>query len=356
MPEEKEILFFLGTIFSIISVKSEDNSTHIIELTLHNDTSILIENLISDFQKSLYHLDNLHHLFMKTDDFRMINNYYFILTNERFLLNNSTSLIMYIYLAFIFSNLGLYEKAIQLYKQSISINRISMKSPQSIVLHLIIGYLYYHLFDYNNAFIYYGIVLSLIDQTNLLTGELYNHIGDVWYKITNDDIALSCYKEALIIANHQDIPSLPNIYRNLIDILEKRGNFDEVFVYKEQAKEIDRSQYHLEISTLDTPASLEYLKNQLNQNANPPSIQRIDFLYQSGLRLMKDGDFDQALTTLLEAKELILKEPPSWHRFPQLLSTLFDNIALLYLFRYDFLKALVMWKKAIDIRVNFYSH
>jgi tetratricopeptide (TPR) repeat protein len=145
---------------------------------------------------------------------------------------------MYIHLAFTFSNLGLYKQAIQLYEEAISVGNMSINSPKAIVLHLIIGYLYYHLFDYNNAFIYYGIVLSLIDQTNLLTGELYNHIGDVWYKITNDDIALSCYKEALIIANHQDIPSLPNIYRNLIDILEKKGISTKLLFIKNKQKKL----------------------------------------------------------------------------------------------------------------------
>ena len=63
---------------------------------------------------------------------------------------------------------------------------------------------------------------------------------------------------------------------------------------------------------------------------------------------MIKGDFDQALLTLLEAEELVMKEPPSWHRFPRHLSTLFDNIALLYLFREDYLRALTMWKKGIQ--------
>ena len=47
---EKEILFFVGTVFSIDSVVQEKDSTWIIELTLHNETSKHIENLISDFR------------------------------------------------------------------------------------------------------------------------------------------------------------------------------------------------------------------------------------------------------------------------------------------------------------------
>jgi tetratricopeptide (TPR) repeat protein len=171
----------------------------------------------------------------------------------------------------------------------------------------------------------------------------------------NEDIALSCYKEALKIANHKDFPSLPNIYENIIEILKNKGNSEEVSVYKEQAEEVDESRYHISESTF-TDQTFKNYEYQLKYNNNLASIERIDFLYQIGLHLMKTGDFDQALTSLSEAKELILKEPPSWHRFPQLLSTLFDNIAWLYLFRGEYLTALTMLKNAINIRSIFYSH
>ncbi len=69
--------------------------------------------------------------------------------------------------------------------------------------------------------------------------------------------------------------------------LKKKGNSDQVFVYKEQAKEIDHSQYHLEISESDINRSLEKLKYQLNNSKNLTSIERIDLFYQIGLRLMK---------------------------------------------------------------------
>lgn len=65
--------------------------------------------------------------------------------------------MMYIHLAFIFSNLGVYEKAIELYKEAIAVNKISIDSPESIVLHIILGYLYYHSSKYDDAFTPYGI-------------------------------------------------------------------------------------------------------------------------------------------------------------------------------------------------------
>jgi hypothetical protein len=87
MPEEKEILFFPGTVFSIISVKSEDNSTHIIELTLHNDTSKHVEKLMSVFLNYINILHKLPYLLMRTDDYNMIYRYYSMLREETFSLN-----------------------------------------------------------------------------------------------------------------------------------------------------------------------------------------------------------------------------------------------------------------------------
>src|SRR6202044_2365832 len=99
----------------IDSIEQEnDDSLWIIKLTLHNQTSKYIEKLINDFNEYRNRFHNFHHLFMKTDDFRLINIYYYLLTNNTFALNNNSNVIMYIHLAFFFSNLGLYEKAIQL--------------------------------------------------------------------------------------------------------------------------------------------------------------------------------------------------------------------------------------------------
>jgi tetratricopeptide (TPR) repeat protein len=356
IPEEKEIIFFVETVFSIDSVEQDNDSIWIINLTLNNEISKHIEKLISDFHQHLNDCQYMHHLFMKTDDFNMIDRYYNILTKKILALNTNPTLMMYIHLAFFFSNFGFYEKAIELYKEAMSVNKISIDSPESIVLHIILGYLYYHSSKYEDAFTPYGIALSLLDETNLLTSELYSHIGDSWNKMKNEDIALSYYKEALKIANHQDFPSLPNVYQNIIGILKKQGKSDEASIYEKQAEEIDESQYHLLESTYHDQRLLKKFKDQLDNTSNLTSIERGDLLYKIGLRLMVKGDFDQALVNLLEAKELVMKEPPSWDRFPRHLSTLFDNIAWLYLFCEDYLTGLKMLKKGINLRSNFHFY
>ncbi|CAF2840263.1 unnamed protein product, partial [Rotaria sp. Silwood2] len=355
MSEEKEILFFAGTIFSIDSVKQENVSTWFIELTLKDEVLKHIEKLTSEFGLFIEFPLMKCHSFIETDDFNMIDRYYSMLTGQIFSLKNNTTTMIYLYIAFSFSNLGFFERAIQFYEQAMSVGKFSIDSPESKVLHIIIGYLYSHLSKYDEAFIHYGIVLSLLTETDLLTSELYNHIGDVHNKVKNDDIALSCYKESLKIANYQDIPSLPNIYQNIIGILSKKRNFEDAFVYKEQEKHIDQSQYHISTETLDDPKLLK-CRSQLENLSNLTPRQRADLLYKIGLCLIKKGDFHETLKNLLEAKELFLEESPSWGLFLRRLPRLFDNIALLYLFLNDHLKALIMWKKTLDIRSPFGSY
>ncbi|CAF1222901.1 unnamed protein product [Adineta steineri] len=397
MPYEQEILFFPGTIFSIDSIQQENDSTWIIELTLNNEISEHIENLISDFQNHIPVFKNKHNLFMKTDDFRLIKQYYKILTGEEFCLNNESLNMIYIYVAFTFSNLGCYEKAIELYKKYLLIGNISIDSSKSKVIHMIIGYLYYNFSAYDSAFLHYGIVLSLLDEGNLLTLELYNHIGDVWNTIDNIDYAISCYQQALNVGNINNI-CRSDINQKLNDLLLKKKHSAPNYIYQRQINDID--EHYRSIINPDNETELKDCQCQLNNEHNLTPIQHIDVLYRFGICLMrkgdfcyaleiflktkqmvidqppddennsisiwfidlsyqiglcwmKKGDFDQALKNLLTAEQIIIKNPPLWDRFPQLLATLYDNITILYFFLNEPFKALIMWKKSNDIKTNF---
>ncbi|UJR17422.1 hypothetical protein I4U23_004317 [Adineta vaga] len=359
MPHENEILFFVGTIFRIDSIQQEDTSTWIVELTLDSEIVEHIENLIDDFQKHMPIFKNNHSLFMKTDDFRLILRYYYLLTNERFISNNSCLNMMYIYIAFIFSNLGCFQKAIDIYKTYLRISHISIDNSKSVVIHMIIGYLYYHLSRYEDAFLFYGIVLSLLDETNLLTIELYNHIGDVWNNINNIEHAVSCYQHALHIAEINKI-SKPELDQKIHDLANQNStnenslttdqSFDRLY---ETGIQLMRKGDFLQAYEVFVKTRQMLIEEKFDDENNPTKIQSIDLLYQIGLCLMKKGDFSQALTSLLNAEKIIIKHPPLWHRFPQLLATLYDNITLLYFFLNQPLKAFIMWKKSNDVKTNF---
>jgi tetratricopeptide (TPR) repeat protein len=110
---------------------------------------------------------------------------------------------------------------------------------------------------------------------------------------------------------------------------------------------------HIPTTAFDDPALLNSLQYQLENGNNLTAIERANLLYKIGLCFIANGLFTEALDYCLQAKDLVMIEPPSWNRFSQHLSTLFDNIALLYLYHENYLKALTTWKKAIDIRSNF---
>jgi tetratricopeptide (TPR) repeat protein len=137
--------------------------------------------------------------------------------------------------------------------------------------------------------------LSLLDEENLLASELYRHIDDMEKKRNNIDIPLSTWGD--------------------------------------QAK-------------LDNCLFL------LNKEPIEPS-ERANLLYKIGLHNIAQGNFKDALDQLLQAKDLYIDNPPSQDRFHKHLPTLYDNIAMLYLYSKDYLKSLAMWKNAIDIRTGF---
>ncbi|CAF1358056.1 unnamed protein product [Adineta steineri] len=383
MPWEGEVLFFLGTVFSLDSVQHLPDLPCIIELTLNNDPVNHLRKLVSIFAPGnqmntdmylsimktsepyqiiqgffnlivdpfIKEIKSNHHLIMQTDDFNMIERYYHILTGKPFSLSNSPTMMAYIHFAFVLSNLGFYDKAIRLYEQVLSLDNISSTSPQFLVIHIIIGHLYYHSSQYDQASLHYAIVLSILDEENLLTGELYRYIADI--KRKNGDVytSLLYYQEALKSAKNRYIPSLRHIYLEIIDILEKQENVGEAVAYKSQLNEINPKEYYISVSTWGNSNLLDDCRNQLNNEQQP--IERADLLYKIGLHYEVQGHFKEALEHLLQAKDLYITQPPSWDRFPRHLPILFDNIAMLYLLFKDYLKALIMWRKAIDIRISF---
>lgn len=379
MPSEEEVLFFIGTVFSIDSIETESGSPCIIKLTLNNDPYYHFRKLISIFAPQFQeitgmfllimgtsdihtiiqgYIDSLMdpfireikekcRLIMKTDDFNIIEKYYEILTGKKMSSNNNPTFMIYIHFAFFFSNLGLYEKAIDFYKQAISLNNISMESPEFIVIHIIIGYLYYHLSQYDEASMAFGIVLSLLNEENLLTSELYRHIADMQKKRDKVDTSLSYYQDALRIANNRYIPSLRHIYQEIINIL---GDSHDAAAYESQLEEIDPNKYYISLSTWGDPTMLQDCRSRLNNDDKP--IERADLLYKIGLHCVAQGHFEEALEHLLPAKDLYINHPPSRDRFHRHLPALFDNVAMLYLYSKDYLKSLIMWRKAIDIRTS----
>ncbi|CAF4237768.1 unnamed protein product, partial [Rotaria sordida] len=192
---EEEILFFADAVFRINSVQKENDSTWIIKLTLCNETVEQLEQFMDGVKEQLTSITCWDHIVMKIDDWDLFKKNYKILTGKTFsvkdIMTNLTSINFY-YLSVIFSD---YEKAIEYYRELLH-NEEFIDDPKRIILNIITGYNYFHLFQYDNTLYYYNIAFPSLDDNNLLKGQLYFHIGDVWRIRNNVETALSYYKKA----------------------------------------------------------------------------------------------------------------------------------------------------------------
>jgi tetratricopeptide (TPR) repeat protein len=230
-PDEKEVLFFVGAVFRIDSVIEESNSIWIIEMTLSNETDEQIKLFTDDFEKQLTAIAHVQDSFMKTDDFTMAKRYYTMLTTQPFPLNGIPAHMINQILAYFCSNLGNYKKAIELY-ENLLLEKTFIDKPKRIVLNIIIGYNYFNLSQYKNALRHYGIALSLLDNENLVTGELYNHIGDTRQRMNNFDVALLSYQEAeRILERYQDNSCLRDVYLKISELYQQQADFDDALIY-----------------------------------------------------------------------------------------------------------------------------
>jgi tetratricopeptide (TPR) repeat protein len=230
------------------------------------------------------------------------------------------------------------------YYKRLLVSKNHIDNSQFIVFNILIGNNYSRLFDYYNALLHYAIAFSLLDHKNWLTGELYHHIGDVWTSMNNFRNALLCYEEALTILNSYHVKDryIARIYRRMSYIYIKQNNNNEAIIYEEQANQIDTS--FRRRSDLDYEISLEYYRNQLNNNVNLTPQQRADMLFSISLYFLRKFDYSQALENLLQAKQLFTDNLPSYDGFAHKFASIYEIIAFIKFILNENFEALIMWK------------
>lgn len=354
MPHEQEILFFTGSMFHIDSVEKENESTWIIKLTLTNENVKLIEQTMNGLEKLITANIYCVNLVKKTDDYSLFNTYHKYFTNKNFSLVDIVKLVTNINLNCLINSSDDREKAIEYYKELLS-NENFIDHPKFIVLHIIIGINYFHLKQFDNALDYYNIAFEEIDENNRLKGEVYYHIGDVWRETNNYESALSCYEKALqIITNYPDkYKNIGKIYRKISDLYLEQDNYENAIIYENQANETDEylnAKQHSQF--IDDETSLKH-EQQLNVKLNSAKLQDAHTLYITGMRLVREGQFYQGLQNLLEAEKLFKNLLPIYDLVVHKLAKLYEHAAIAYVCLNDKFNALVIWKKAIDIRKSF---
>jgi tetratricopeptide (TPR) repeat protein len=100
----------------------------------------------------------------------------------------------------------------------------------------------------------------------------------------------------------------------------------------------------------DPERSLTRFQNQLDTQLDLSPLHRADILHAMGTCLYMKRDYSPALKTFLQAKQLLENHVPPYESLLRKLARLFDNMAGVYFLLNDNLNALIMWKRAIDIR------
>ncbi len=324
-------------------------------MTLTNETTERIKQLINSLGNLFNYRPFWDSYFTRTHDSNLFNRYHEMLTNKSFSWANILTNNLSTHFFYSIINAGNYEKLIKYYNKLL-LDKNFIDQYKSIVIHIIIGYNYFHLSKYDAALTYYNIAFSQLDADHKLTGEIYHHIGDVWKAVEDFDSALLCYDHALRILNnhHVKVRYIAPIHRKISDIYRKQQNFEMANFNEEQADQLDET--FRQTSELDHQKSLEKYQHQLDTQSDLSSIERADKLYSMGVRLIKIGDYSQALEKFSEAKELFETHIPFYDRFLHRFTTLFEGIAAIYFLRGEHFNALTIWKRSIDIRMSFQSN
>jgi tetratricopeptide (TPR) repeat protein len=355
-PDDEEVLFFAGAVFRVDSVKCNEQSIWIIKLTLNNQLGEQLQQIISLLNFVPAFGTIFSELTKKTDDYNLINRYHRLLTNRNILFSDILILLKHTHsVIHLLMNTGDYKTAIDIYEKLLS-SKDFTDTPPFIILHIIIGNNYVRLSQYDDAFLYYGIAFSLLDEKNRLTGELYDHLGDLWNKINNHSSALAYYKEGLTIMNShgEKDKSIPRISRKIVNIYREQDDHENARIYENQANIFEENRTQ-QFELLDTEMLIRHHQNQSLIKLDYPTVQTAHQLYSDGLHLIKKSSFSQGLEKLLMAESLYKQNLSLYDSVMRKFAKLYDNAAFAYFCLNDHFKALITWKKAVDIRTNLYS-
>jgi tetratricopeptide (TPR) repeat protein len=355
-PDEEEVLFFAGAVFRVDSVTCNEKSIWIIKLTLNNQLGEQLQQIMSLLNFVPAFATIFSEITKKTDDYNLINRYHRLLTNRNIVFSDILILLKHIHsVIYLLMNPGNYQIAIDIYKKFLS-SKDFTDTPEFIIFHIIIANNYVRLSQYDDAFLYYGIALSLLDEQNRLTGELYDCLGDAWNKINNHSSALACYKEGLkiITSHYEKDKSIPQISRKIVNIYREQDDHENARIYENQAYILEEYQVQ-QFELLDVEMLARHHQNQSLIKLDYPTVQTAHRLYGDGLHLIRKCSFSQGLEKLLMAESLYKQNLSLYDSVMRKFAKLYDNAAFAYFCLNDHFKALITWKKAVDIRTNLYS-
>jgi tetratricopeptide (TPR) repeat protein len=254
---EREILFTMGAVFRIVSVKRNKDDIWIVQLKLTDEEDKDLEILTQHMRKDIRHSSSLRNLVTlmrlmgnhaKAEHFALV-----ALQDPSISRNNRSYSGVLNDLGLIYFEMGQREKALEYYEKSLEFKQKESPEPDifTAVTYSNLGNLFREQGDYETALSFLNKALEI--ETNFPDPDIreiavrYNSIGMVYLAQKNYLGALEVYHKSLqlrLIVYPSNHPSLATIYNNLAQV------YSAIKAYR---KEVDLLKKSLEIQLNSLP-------------------------------------------------------------------------------------------------------
>ncbi|CAF0898807.1 unnamed protein product [Didymodactylos carnosus] len=248
---EDEILFSMGTVFRIISIKKlKKEGVWNVKLKLNGDEDIELSVLTNHIKRELGESNNLNTLGMlliKMGENSRAEQYFHMLLDDTSL-DQSDRALAHNNLGRVYDNKGDYEKALKSYEKSLEIKLISLppNHPSIATTYNNIGLVYDNQGDYEKALKSYEKSLE-IKLISLLPNHpdiarTYNNIGSVYDSQGDYEKALKSYEKSLeieLISLPPNHPSIATTYNNIGLVYDNKGDYEKALKSYEKSLEIN---------------------------------------------------------------------------------------------------------------------
>lgn len=295
-PDEEEILFMIGTIFRIKSVKCDEDELWTLHLELvsdhDHDANSIISQLKDEYMQQEVNILTYGNILGDMGKVNEAEHYY-----RRFLNQSSSNPLdlahCYYSLGTVTSKKGKYDESLQWHLDALAIRmeKLSPKDPNLASSHNAIaivyrkkgdhiqalksyekslkiweiafgeshpkvamclnniGAVYEDQKDYTKALEYFNMAIAIAKQhTNIdyrSLSAIHNNLGNIYFAMQRYDDALKHYKEAFQIKSQilsYQHPNLAMALRNIGRVYKKKGSLKKAEEYYKQADEIDPKQ------------------------------------------------------------------------------------------------------------------
>jgi len=282
-PEEKEVLFMIGSIFRLVSMDRDQDGILIVRMKLCSNNDNQLKSLFQHMQKKGIKgettLLSFGHLLKDMGKWDDAEKYYHRFLNESS--DNDQSKASYYHgLGSVAKKKCDYESSLKWHNKSLEIKMRVLKpdDPSIAISHLSIGNVYQEKKDYAHALESYEKALKIYRQAfgedHLDVATCMNNMGNVYNNEHKYSEALKLYRKTLFIrekhlpANH---PDLGVIHKNIGKIHTDLWQYDQAL-----------SHYNLSL--------------KIYEKSRPPQHPSIaSTLKNIGLVYENKGDFQQAL-------------------------------------------------------------